>query len=227
MARSVGDLLPDTSLLMDKGLVAAIAVLPAPGTRLPIRRECSDTRRGLQWYAFARQTSVAMVGLSLLMGGWKPMQAQEVRPDRPSPTAFSCKVLTADHIDRHSSITAALRSGITGVQLLYSSGQAGSGPRIRIRGNSSIHGSLEPLVFVEGVRISDDVPSAATAGTQAAQALDMIDPSDVLAIVVFSGPAGTALYGTDAAGGVIHVYLKRGDVDLALEEDGVMARCGR
>jgi outer membrane cobalamin receptor len=161
------------------------------------------------------------------MGGWKPLEAQEVRRDRLSATGFSCSVLTADHIDRHASITSALRSGLTGVQLVYSSGQAGSGPRIRIRGTSSIHGSLEPLVFVEGVRISDDVPSADAAGTQAAQALDMIDPSDVFAIVVFSGPAGTALYGTDAAGGVIHVYLKRGDVDLALEEDGVIARCGR
>jgi outer membrane cobalamin receptor len=204
---------------MDKGLSAAAAVPPPSGTHPPIPRE----RRG----GFARQASVAVAGLSLLLGGWRSLAAQDVRRDRPSPTAFSCRVLTADHINNHASLTAALRSGINGVQLLYSGGQAGSGPRIRIRGNSSIHGRLEPLVFVDGVRITDDIPGESSTGTRAAQALDMINPLDVFAIVVFSGPAGTALYGTDAAGGVIHVYMKRGGVDLALEEEGVIARCGR
>ena len=166
------------------------------------------------------------LGLGLSLAGGHPVVAQEVRPNRPSHTAFSCKVLTADYIGGHATITAALRSGVVGVQLLYSSGQAGSGPRLRIRGNSSIYGSLEPMVFVEGVRVTDtNVPAGA--GPQAAQALDLVNPSDVLAIAVLSGPAGTALYGTDAAGGVIYVYLKRGDIDIGLEGDDVLARCGR
>ncbi len=82
-------------------------------------------------------------------------------------------------------------------------------------------------MFVDGVRITQKVPAGATAGTRAAQALDLVSPSDVLAIAVLSGPAGTALYGTDAAGGVIYVYLKRGDIDVGLEGDDVLARCGR
>lgn len=175
----------------------------------------------------ARHASVVVAGLGLLLGGWMPVAAQDVRANRQSPTAFSCSVLTADRISNHASLTAALRSEINGVQLLYSGGQAGSGPRIRIRGNSSIYGKLDPIVFVDGVRVTDDVPGQSSTGTRAAQALDMINPLDVFAIVVFSGPAGTALYGTDAAGGVIHVYMKRGGVDLALEEEGVIARCGR
>ena len=173
----------------------------------------------------ARWSALAL-GLGLSLAGGHPVVAQEVRPSRPSHTAFSCKVLTADYIGRHGTITGALRSGVVGVQLLYSSGQAGSGPRLRIRGNSSIYGSLEPIVFVEGVRVTDThVPAGA--GPQAAQALDLVNPSDVLAIAVLSGPAGTALYGTDAAGGVIYVYLKRGDIDIGLDGDDVLARCGR
>ena len=80
-------------------------------------------------------------------------------------------------------------------------------------------------MFVDGVRMTDDTPGAPSVGARAAQAVDLIDPSDVLAIAVLSGPAGTALYGTDAAGGVIHVYSKRGDVDI--EQDEVVGRCGR
>ena len=173
-----------------------------------------------------RLASLGVFCLGLVTGA-QPLAGQDVEIKRLSPTAYACKVLTADHVSRYSSITSALRSGMVGVQLLYSSGQAGTGPRLRIRGNSSIYGDLEPMVFLDGVRMTDTTPGAPSAGARAAQALDLIDPSDVLAIAVLSGPAGTALYGTEAAGGVIHVYSKRGDVDAALDDPGVVARCGR
>ncbi len=173
-----------------------------------------------------RLASLSVFCLGLVTGA-QPLAGQDVEIKRLSPTAYACKVLTADHVSRYSSITSALRGGAVGVQLLYSSGQAGTGPRLRIRGNSSIYGNLEPLVFLDGVRMTDDTPGAPSVGARAAQALDLVAPSDVLAISVLSGPAGTALYGTQAAGGVIHVYSKRGDVDAALDEPGVVARCGR
>ncbi len=197
------------------GVAAAFAVLRSSSARTAVRPRCA-----------LRQASLGVFCLGLV-GGAQPLAGQDVELKRLSPTAYACKVLTADHINRYSSITSALRSGMVGVQLLYSSGQAGTGPRLRIRGNSSIYGDLEPMVFVDGVRMTDNTPGAPSAGARAAQALDLIDPSDVLAIAVLSGPAGTALYGTEAAGGVIHVYSKRGDVDAALDDPGVVARCGR
>ncbi len=191
------------------------AVLSRSSARTAVRPPCA-----------LRQVSLGVFCLALV-AGTQPLAGQDVEVKRLSPTAYACKVLTADHVSRYSNITSALRSGMVGVQLLSSSGQAGTGPRVRIRGNSSIYGSLEPMVFLDGVRMTDNTPGASAAGARAAQALDLVDPSDVLAIAVLSGPAGTALYGTEAAGGVIHVYSKRGDVDAALDDAGVVARCGR
>ena len=195
------------------GIVAA--VLSRSSARTAVRPQCA-----------LRQSSLGVFCLALV-GGTQPLAGQDVERKRLSPTAYACKVLTANHISRYSSITSALRSGVVGVRLVYSSGQSGTGPRLRIRGNSSIYASLEPMVFLDGVRMTDNTPGAPSAGARAAQALDHIDPSDVLAIAVLSGPAGTALYGTEAAGGVIHVYSKRGDVDAALDDGGAVARCGR
>ena len=197
------------------GIVAAFVVLSSSMARTAVRSQCA-----------LRQAWLGVFCLGLVAGA-QPLVGQDVELKRLSPTAYACRVLTADHVSRYSSITSALRSGMVGVQLLYSSGQPGTGPRLRIRGNSSIYGALEPVVFVDGVRMTDNTPGAPSAGARAAQALDLIDPSDVLAIAVLSGPAGTALYGTEAAGGVIHVYSKRGDVDVALDDAGVVARCGR
>ena len=197
------------------GIGAAFAVLSSSTTRTAVRPQSA-----------LRQASLGVFCLGLVAGA-QPLAGQDVELKRLSPTAYACRVLTADHVSRYSSITSALRSGMVGVQLLYSSGQAGTGPRLRIRGNSSIYGALEPMVFVDGVRMTDNTPGVPSAGARAAQALDLIDPSDVLAISVLSGPAGSALYGTEAAGGVIHVYSKRGDVDAALDDPGVVARCGR
>ena len=197
------------------GIGAVFAILSGSGALTAVRQQ-----RAL------RQASLGVFCLGLV-GGAQPLAGQDVEFKRLSPTAYACKVLTADHVSRHSSITSALRSGAVGVRLLYSSGQAGTGPRLLIRGTSSIYASLEPMVFIDGVRMTDDTPGTPSVGAQAAQALDLIDPSDVLAIAVLSGPAGTALYGTEAAGGVIHVYSKRGDVDAALDDPGVVARCGR
>ncbi len=197
------------------GIGAALAILNSSRARATVRPRCA-----------LRQASLGVFCLGLVAGA-QPLAGQDVELKRLSPTAYACKVLTADHVSRYSSITSALRSGAVGVQLVYSSGQAGTGPRLRIRGNSSIYASLEPMVFIDGVRMTDDTPGAQAVGARAAHALDLIDPSDVLAISVLSGPAGTALYGTQAAGGVIHVYSKRGDVDAALDDPGVVARCGR
>jgi outer membrane cobalamin receptor len=154
------------------------------------------------------------VYLTLLAGGAPRLDAQGVRPGRQPNTAVSCQLLTAEQVSRHSTITSALQSRVNGLQLLHSSGQAGSGARLRIRGNSSIHQSA-PLVFVDGVRVDNSPPGAAEASSTAALSLDLIDPRDVLVIEVFRGPSATALYGTNAAGGVINVYLKRGNVDPA------------
>ncbi|WGH76929.1 TonB-dependent receptor [Tenacibaculum tangerinum] len=88
-----------------------------------------------------------------------------------------------------------LQGQTAGVQLLSNSGKPSSGFSLRIRGTSSINAGNEPLYVVDGVP-TDDTRS--------------INPSDIDKISVLKDAASAAIYGTQAANGVILITTKRG-----------------
>ena len=104
-----------------------------------------------------------------------------------------------------------LAARAAGVQVLQSSGTSGMGSRIRIRGSNSVSLGNEPIVFVDGVRASNDVGSVSyETGGDAPTRLNDLNPDEIANIEVVKGPAAATLYGTDAANGVIWVTTKRG-----------------
>ena len=97
-----------------------------------------------------------------------------------------------------------------GVTVLSNSGQPGAGGVIRLRGNNSISQTNNPIIYVDGVRIySGSTPVAANA-RQTTLPLNDIRPEDIDRIDVVKGAAATTLYGTEASGGVIQIFTKRG-----------------
>ena len=100
-----------------------------------------------------------------------------------------------------------------GLTLMSSSGQAGASSKLRIRGAGSLAAGLEPVVYVDGVRVrstTDDGYSTGNGVVQGTNALDFINPSDIESVEVIKGPAAATLYGADAAGGVIQIITKKG-----------------
>jgi outer membrane cobalamin receptor len=144
--------------------------------------------------------------------------AQQERAEHPSRTAVSCDVIDGEDVARARTVTSALRSHVTGLHLTSTSGQAGGGTQMNMRGITSMRRS-PPMVFLDGLKIGDTFGEGPDIGM-----LDQLNPEDVLLIEVFRGPAATTLYGTDASGGVIRVYTKRGNVRAELLSDP-RARC--
>ncbi|MCU0626308.1 MAG: SusC/RagA family TonB-linked outer membrane protein [Gemmatimonadaceae bacterium] len=119
-------------------------------------------------------------------------------------------------------ISEVLQSRVPGVTLLPGSGTPGTGTDIRIRGTSTLqgtNGATRPVFFIDGVRMNDGQaasfsPTASGAGgaggSQVVNVLDFISPNDIESIEVIKGPAAAALYGADAAAGVIQIITKRG-----------------
>ena len=64
----------------------------------------------------------------------------------------------------------------------------------RARAAASAAEPAQPLVYVNGVRISNDVSE--------------IDPDAIDRVEVLKGTAATTLYGDEASGGVIQIFLK-------------------
>lgn len=118
----------------------------------------------------------------------------------------------------------ALAGRVAGVDVTSSSGVPGSSSSITIRGVSSISGSNQPLMIIDGLPLDNktlntgvlasDAPGSATAfsnrGVDFTNRAADINPEDIETLVVLKGPEAAALYGIDAANGAIVITTKRG-----------------
>ena len=101
---------------------------------------------------------------------------------------------------------------IPGVRVTRSSGATGAGGITRIRGAGSLSLSNEPLVYIDGVRVSNqaNAPSAAIRGFDAPSRINDVNPEEIESIEVLKGPSAATIYGTEASNGVIQIITKRG-----------------
>lgn len=111
---------------------------------------------------------------------------------------------------RETNLVTALTGKAAGVQVISSAGSPGASANIRIRGNTSISRSNDPLFVIDGVPINNSEFDNGVAGVdQSNRAID-INPNDISDLTVLKGPAATALYGIRAANGAIIITTKSG-----------------
>ncbi len=107
----------------------------------------------------------------------------------------------------------ALVGKAAGIQVTRSSGSAGGGSRIVLRGVTSIIGNNQPIIVIDGVRTNNETISgteANTAGTAQSNRLMDLNVNDIENVSVLKGAAATALYGTAGSTGVIVITTKKG-----------------
>jgi TonB-dependent starch-binding outer membrane protein SusC len=83
-------------------------------------------------------------------------------------------------------------------------GNPGGGSVIRVRGESSISASNDPLIVIDGVPIDNSV----TGGNR--NILNVINPNDIETFTVLKDASAAAIYGNRASGGVIIITTKKG-----------------
>lgn len=117
-----------------------------------------------------------------------------------------------------NTIDRLLEGNIPGLIFMQNSGQVGAAPRLRIRGNSTILGSQEPLWVVDGIIQQDPVnvdPSELNNldfVNLLGNAISGLNPEDISQIDVLKDASATAIYGARAANGVIVITTKKGRV---------------
>jgi TonB-linked SusC/RagA family outer membrane protein len=108
-------------------------------------------------------------------------------------------------------LSAVLNGRIAGVTVIQNDGVPGAGSRIRIRGISSASLSNDPLLVVDGIRVTErGAVLSIYAGGGSPSFLNDINPEEIESIEVVKGPSAAVLYGTQAANGVIRITTKRG-----------------
>lgn len=95
------------------------------------------------------------------------------------------------------SVAEALQGRAAGVMINKSNGRPGSGSQIIIRGVGSING-LNPLFVIDGVPRGNN---------------SNFNPKDVESIEIIKDASAAAIYGAQAAGGVVLITTKKGSFD--------------
>ena len=113
-------------------------------------------------------------------------------------------------------VARVLRGKVPGVDISQTSGLAGSGTNVIIRGYSSITGTNQPLFVVDGVPFNSDTNTdrGFTRGgaTASSRFLDL-DPANIAEVSVLKGLSATVLYGEAGRNGVVLVTTKSGSLD--------------
>ena len=100
-----------------------------------------------------------------------------------------------------NNLASTLQGKVSGLQILSTGGSPNASQTIQIRAISSINTSQnnEPLIIIDGVPVRGGGSS-----------LTDINPNDIESMSVLKGAAASALYGQEAANGVIMIVTKSG-----------------
>ena len=97
----------------------------------------------------------------------------------------------------------SIQGKMAGVRITNNNTAPGGGSNIVIRGVSSINASNSPLIVIDGFPIKDGY-------NKTENPLNSINPADIESIEVLKDASSSAIYGTQAANGVILVTTKKG-----------------
>jgi TonB-linked SusC/RagA family outer membrane protein len=97
----------------------------------------------------------------------------------------------------------ALRGKVAGVRIVASSGNPAAAASIRLRGSTSISGTQDPLIIVDGILTEGNLRD--------------IPVEDIETIEVIKGAAAASLYGSLAGNGVIQIITKKGKGKLTVD----------
>lgn len=110
-------------------------------------------------------------------------------------------------------ISAALQGRVAGVQVRTSSGEAGAGMDIVIRGANSLNAGIYPLYVIDGMQIDineSEVATSSVGGQATYNPLSSLNPNDIASIDILKDASATSIYGSRGANGVIIITTKSG-----------------
>src|SRR5690606_36186318 len=109
----------------------------------------------------------------------------------------------------------ALQGRVAGLDITQTTGLAGGGFVVRIRGQNSIAAGNEPLYVIDGVpystgSVGNQILSGQVLPRGNISPLNTLDPSSIASIEVFKDADATAIYGSRGGNGVRLITTKKG-----------------
>ena len=101
---------------------------------------------------------------------------------------------------------ALIQGKVAGVQVVDNN-EPGGGLKIRIRGATSVNASSDPLYVIDGMPVSSTL--SAGRDSLSRDPLNFLNPDDIESITVLKDASAAAIYGANAANGVVLITTKK------------------
>lgn len=149
--------------------------------------------------------------------------AGEVERKKIGTSIGSLDVANVQDVVPLNDFSHALEGRIPGVRSIGTVGGVGAGRELRIRGTDSFSLGQRPVIYIDGVRVDSrqtewgsgvgagfNTTCCAFSGGAGEDRLSDLSPDEIDRVEVLKGPAAATLYGSEASGGVIQIFTKRG-----------------
>jgi TonB-linked SusC/RagA family outer membrane protein len=139
---------------------------------------------------------------------------------------YSVQEVGSEELVRNNNkdVLGSIQGKVAGVNINSTSGAAGAGSNIIIRGITSLNpgANNQPLFIVDGIPISNEAPTGnllPSTGSNAPSSAEQfsfsnrgadLNPNNIESVSILKGPAATALYGVRAANGAVVITTKKG-----------------
>ncbi|SER69078.1 SusC/RagA family TonB-linked outer membrane protein [Pedobacter rhizosphaerae] len=123
---------------------------------------------------------------------------------KPKEIGYATQQVTGKALtsSRPTNLATGLSGKVAGLQISQANNQIDAGDQVRVvlRGNRSFQGNNQALLVLDGIIVP-------------LNQLNSINPNDIESVNILKGANAAALYGSDAANGVMIVSTKRGSAD--------------
>lgn len=133
---------------------------------------------------------------------------------------YSTQVMKGNDLTavKSDNLMNTLNGKVAGVSISPSASGVGGSVKVVMRGSKNINGNNQPLYVIDGVPISNvsnaqgqpSTPWTTRGGVDGGDGISNLNPEDIESINVLQGAAGSALYGSQAANGVVLITTKKG-----------------
>src|SRR5690606_10740705 len=125
---------------------------------------------------------------------------------KPRELSYSVSSVKSEDLTKTKAVNAAtaMVGKVSGMQINTTNNGVNPSTRVVLRGNRSLLGENQAVIVVDGF------PSPR-------HALDRINPNDIEDISIVKGANASALYGSEAANGVVMITTKKGKGKLNVE----------
>lgn len=133
---------------------------------------------------------------------------------------YATQQVSSDELTRvkTDNLMNTLNGKVPGVTISPSASGVGGSTKVTLRGNRSLSGSNQPLYVIDGIPVTNggnsngqpNNPFGGATSVDGGDAISTLNPDDIESISVLKGASASALYGSQAANGVILITTKKG-----------------